>query len=122
MEIVKDEVMLKIAHESLKKKLDEKFHAEGGKKAIVICGGTGCLSSDSVEIKDKFLEIIKQEGLEDQISVNMVGCFGFCSQGPFVKVYPDDTLYRKVKVADVPALVKALFKLLSEVCGTLRHR
>lgn len=105
MEIVKDEVMLKIAHESLKKKLDGKFNAEGGKKAIVICGGTGCLSSDSVKIKEEFERIIALEGLEDKVSVNMVGCFGFCSQGPFVKVYPDDTLYRKVKVSDVGEIV-----------------
>ena len=39
--------------------------------------------------------------MQDQVSVNIVGCFGFCSQGPFVKIFPEDTLYRLVKVSDV---------------------
>ena len=34
-----------------------------------------------------------------------MGCFGFCSQGPFVKIYPEDTLYRMVKIDDVRELV-----------------
>lgn len=81
--------------------LDLKFHCEPGKKAIAICGGTGCLSSDSQGILDKFHELIKENGLEDKVTANIVGCFGFCSQGPFVKVYPEDTLYTKVQVKDV---------------------
>ncbi len=81
--------------------LDLKFHCEPGKKAIAICGGTGCLSSDSQGILDKFHELIKANGLEDKVTANIVGCFGFCSQGPFVKVYPEETLYTKVKVKDV---------------------
>ncbi len=39
--------------------------------------------------------------MEDKVSVNKVGCFGFCSQGPFVKIYPEDTLYRLVTLDDV---------------------
>ena len=39
-------------------------------------------------------------------TVNLVGCFGFCSQGPFVKIYPEDTLYRLVKIEDVEEIVK----------------
>ena len=81
--------------------LDLKFHCEPGKKAIAICGGTGCLSSDSQGILDKFHELIKANGLEEKVTANIVGCFGFCSQGPFVKVYPEETLYTKVKVKDV---------------------
>ncbi|MBQ4551048.1 MAG: NADH-quinone oxidoreductase subunit NuoF, partial [Oscillospiraceae bacterium] len=37
----------------------------------------------------------------DKVTVNIVGCFGFCSQGPFVKIFPEDTLYRLVKLEDV---------------------
>ena len=39
--------------------------------------------------------------MEDKVSVNIVGCFGFCSQGPFVKIFPEDTLYRLVRIEDV---------------------
>ena len=34
-------------HEAEHKCLDQKFHCEPGKKAIVVCGGTGCLSARS---------------------------------------------------------------------------
>ncbi len=82
-------------------KLAAKFSGSCGKRAIVLCGGTGCLSSNSAEIKEKFEALIKANNMEDKVSVNMSGCFGFCSQGPFVKIYPEDTLYRLVHVEDV---------------------
>ena len=86
--------------------LEKKFVGEEGKRAIVLCGGTGCLSSHSHEIKEKFEQIIHEKGLEDHVTVNHVGCFGFCSQGPFVKIYPEDTLYRLVKLGDVEEIVE----------------
>ena len=81
--------------------LDAKFKGTNGKRSIIVCGGTGCLSSDSAAIIEEFEKQIKERGLEDKVSVNKVGCFGFCSQGPFVKIYPEDTLYRLVQVEDV---------------------
>ena len=81
--------------------LEKKFHCEPGHKAIVVCGGTGCLSSDSKGILDRFHALIKEKGLEEKVTANIVGCFGFCSQGPFVKIFPEETLYTKVKVKDV---------------------
>ena len=87
--------------------LDKKLAGEGGKRAIVLCGGTGCLSSHSAEIKEKFEELIEQKGYSDKVSVNLAGCFGFCSQGPFVKIYPEDTLYRLVKSEDVEEIFES---------------
>ena len=83
------------------KALENKFAGEDGKRAIVLCGGTGCLSSNSAEIQAKFERLVKENDMEDIVSVNKVGCFGFCSQGPFVKIYPEDTLYRLVTIDDV---------------------
>ena len=91
---------------SCKACLDKKFLGDGTKRSVVLCGGTGCLSSDSALIKEKFEEILKNKGLDKEISVNIVGCFGFCSQGPFVKIYPEDTLYRLVKINDVEEIVE----------------
>ena len=85
--------------------LNKKFTGEGGKRAIVLCGGTGCISSNSMEIKAKFEELIAQKDLEDKVTVNQVGCFGFCSQGPFVKIFPEDTLYRMVKESDAEEII-----------------
>ncbi|MBP5702136.1 MAG: NADH-quinone oxidoreductase subunit NuoF, partial [Lachnospiraceae bacterium] len=73
---------------------------------IVLCGGTGCLSSNSKEIMEKFKTVLEEKGLSDKVTVNLVGCFGFCSQGPFVKIYPENTLYRMVSEADVEEIVE----------------
>ena len=86
--------------------LDDKYKGLDNKRHIVLCGGTGCLSSHSAEIREKFSEIIEKEGLSDRVTVNQVGCFGFCSQGPFVKIYPEDTLYRMVSLNDVEEIVE----------------
>ena len=86
---------------SCKACLEKKFAGEGGKRAIIVCGGTGCLSSNSAEILAKFDALIKEHNLTDKVTVNKVGCFGFCSQGPFVKIFPEDTLYRGVSPEDV---------------------
>ena len=87
--------------------LEKKFNCEPGHKAIVICGGTGCLSANSQEILDRLHALIKEHGLEDKVTANLVGCFGFCSEGPFVKVFPEETLYTKVQVKDVDEWVIA---------------
>ena len=81
--------------------LNQKIDGSNGKRAILLCGGTGCLSSNSMEIKEKFEKLIADNNMGDKVTVNIVGCFGFCSQGPFVKIFPEDTLYRLVKVDDV---------------------
>ena len=86
--------------------LDGKFKGESGKRSVVLCGGTGCLSSNSAEIQQKFVDLINEKGIADKVSVNQVGCFGFCSQGPFVKIYPEDTLYRLVTLEDVEEIVE----------------
>ena len=88
------------------KKLEDKFAGKDGKRHIVICGGTGCMSSNSQEILHRFLDLIAEKGLEDKVTANIVGCFGFCSKGPFVKIFPEDTLYCEVKVKDVDEIVE----------------
>ena len=103
---VKDEVIKTIADldkviEKDTLSLNQKFSGKDNKRHIVICGGTGCLSSDSQAIYDEFKKEINSRNLADKVTLNMVGCFGFCSQGPFVKIFPEDTLYHGVKPTDV---------------------
>ena len=90
---------------SCTKCLDEKKCGADGKRHIVLCGGTGCLSNRSKEIMERFETVLKEKGIEDKATVNQVGCFGFCSQGPFVKIYPEETLYRLVTIDDVEEIV-----------------
>ncbi len=86
--------------------LEDKFSGKDGKRHVVFCGGTGCLSSDSAAIREKFAKLIEEKGLSDKVTVNQVGCFGFCSQGPFCKIFPEDTLYRMVSIDDVEEIIE----------------
>jgi NADH:ubiquinone oxidoreductase subunit F (NADH-binding)/(2Fe-2S) ferredoxin len=86
-------------------KIGDKIKGADKKRHIVLCGGTGCLSSNSKEIAAKFTELLAKKGLNEKATVNLAGCFGFCSQGPFVKIYPEDTLYRGVSLDDVEEIV-----------------
>ena len=86
--------------------LSAKFTGNDGKRHIVLCGGTGCLSSRADEITALFNKLVAEKNLGDKVTVNQVGCFGFCSQGPFVKIYPEDTLYRLVQVEDVEEIIE----------------
>ena len=87
--------------------LEDKISGADGRRHIVLCGGTGCLSNNSAEIRKRFEEVLAERNLTYKATVNQVGCFGFCSQGPFVKIYPEDTLYRLVKIEDVEEIVKS---------------
>ena len=86
--------------------LDAKFTGSDGKRHMVLCGGTGCLSSRSDEITAELRRLVEEKGLEDKVTINQVGCFGFCSQGPFVKIYPEDTLYRLVQIEDCAEIIE----------------
>ena len=86
--------------------MKEKFDGQDNKRHIVVCGGTGCLSSNSQEIIDNFNKLIEEKNLQEKVTCNVVGCFGFCSQGPFVKIYPDDTLYHAVKPSDCKRIIE----------------
>ena len=100
--------------------LNAKIEGLDGKRAILLCGGTGCLSSDSMGLKARFEELVAAHNLQDKVTVNIVGCFGFCSQGPFVKIYPEDTLYRMVHVSDVDEIFEVDI-LGGEVVGHLLY-
>ena len=95
----REQLLNKIAE--CRKAFEAKNDPKTLKKSINICGGTGCMSAHSEEIKNRFEKLIQEAGIEKRVSVNFVGCFGFCSQGPFVKILPTNTLYRLVTPKDV---------------------
>ena len=73
---------------------------------VLICGGTGCTSSESGKIIEKFKEELKNRNLEEEISIVRTGCFGLCALGPVVIIYPEGSFYSMVKVDDVPEIVE----------------
>ncbi len=75
----------------------------------LICGGTGCTSSGSVRIREALEKEIKEKGLEEEVKIVQTGCFGLCSLGPIMIVYPEGTFYSMVKPEDVPEIVEEHF-------------
>ena len=72
---------------------------------VLICGGTGCTSSGSVKIIDRFEEKLKEHNLENEIMIVRTGCFGLCETGPIVIVYPEGTYYSRVEPDDVDEII-----------------
>jgi NADH:ubiquinone oxidoreductase subunit F (NADH-binding)/(2Fe-2S) ferredoxin/NAD-dependent dihydropyrimidine dehydrogenase PreA subunit len=72
---------------------------------VLICAGTGCTSSRSLELVKRFEEDIKFKELEKEIKVIKTGCFGLCQKGPIVAIYPDKVFYSHVALSDVDEIV-----------------
>ena len=108
--MIKDEKQLNEQIKHCSECLSKKFAGADGKRAIVVCSGTGCLATGAADILKAFEEKVVEMGLQDQVTVNKVGCFGFCSQGPFVKIYPDDILYRGIKAEDAEEVLEKTIK------------
>ena len=73
---------------------------------VLVCGGTGCTSSNSQKIIEAMEAEIKAKGLEKEVQVIRTGCFGLCALGPIMIVYPEGCFYSEVKVEDVPEIVE----------------
>ena len=75
------------------------------KMHILVCGGTGCISAQSDVLTQALRDALKTHGLENEVKVVLSGCFGFCEQGPIVKIAPDNTFYVKVTPEDAAEIV-----------------
>lgn len=72
---------------------------------VLVCGGTGCHSSGSADIIERFNSELKEHGIEKEVKVVQTGCFGLCEVGPVVIVYPEGAFYSRIKADDVPQIV-----------------
>ena len=73
---------------------------------VLVCGGTGCTSSNSELIISKLKEEIAVRGLDKEVNVIRTGCFGLCALGPIMIVYPEGSFYSRVTPEDVPEIVE----------------
>lgn len=73
---------------------------------ILVCGGTGCRSSEGATLYDELVSLLADKGLEKEIQVVSTGCFGFCEKGPVVKILPDNTFYVQVQAADAREIIE----------------
>lgn len=76
------------------------------KMHLLVCGGTGCKAAQSELIKNNFQNQLEERGLENDIQVIHTGCFGFCEQGPIVKIQPDNTFYVSVTPDDTSEIIE----------------
>jgi len=76
------------------------FRAHG-----LVCGGTGCTSGGSPEIRARLEKELAAKGLDKEVKVVTTGCHGLCEMGPLVIVYPEGTMYTHVTPDDVPDIV-----------------
>ncbi len=72
---------------------------------VLVCGGTGCTSSNSLQIAERLKQEIAANGLEKEVNVITTGCFGLCALGPIMVVYPEGSFYSMVKEDDIPEIV-----------------
>ncbi|MFI3283469.1 MAG: NADH-quinone oxidoreductase subunit NuoF [Erysipelotrichaceae bacterium] len=72
---------------------------------ILVCAGTGCNSSSSLEIYYRLQKEIEAMKLDSEVKIIKTGCFGLCQKGPIVAIYPDKVFYCHVSVDDVKEIV-----------------
>ncbi|MGM0673733.1 MAG: NADH-ubiquinone oxidoreductase-F iron-sulfur binding region domain-containing protein [Spirochaetota bacterium] len=75
------------------------------KQYVLVCGGTGCESSDADGIYRNLQKEVEKQQLEQDVQVVKTGCFGFCERGPIVKVLPEESFYVDVTAQDAEELV-----------------
>jgi len=85
------------------------------KRRIIICAGTGCVSSGALKVHDALQKKLFERHIDldvklvpesPNLHLSKSGCQGFCQMGPLVTVLPDNILYCKVKVADVDDIIE----------------
>ena len=88
-------------------------------KKILICAGTGCVASGSLEIFDRLKALMEEQNIacsveldmsehdhsKDGIGLKKCGCHGFCEMGALIRIEPQVFLYTKVKVEDCEEII-----------------
>ena len=78
----------------------------GNRKNIIVCQGTGCVSSGSIPTYDALESEVRNAGLAD-IEMKLTGCHGFCQRGPIVIIEPDHIFYSEVQEKDCAEIVES---------------
>lgn len=99
---IREKELNKIALRHEKGENLEKIH-------VLVCGGTGCHSSQGDEIRRLLHEKVVEKKLENKVEVVLTGCFGLCEAGPNIVIYPEGIFYSHVKLEDVGEIVEEHF-------------
>jgi NADH-quinone oxidoreductase subunit F/NADP-reducing hydrogenase subunit HndC len=93
----------------------------GYRKQVLVCGGTGCTSSGSKKVLDALESELKKQGLEKEVLVVRTGCFGLCSLGPIMIVYPEGAFYAQATPEGVIRVVDEHLKN-GKICKDLLYQ
>ena len=108
--IKKENEELVMVRKVVKEQGEEMAKHTGYRKQVLVCGGTGCTSSGSKKVIAALEKSLKENGLEDEILVVRTGCFGLCSLGPIMIVYPEGSFYAQATPEHVERIVKEHLK------------
>lgn len=109
-QIKKENEDLVMVRKLVKEKGEELAKHTQYRKQVLVCGGTGCTSSGSKKVLEALEKSLKENGLEDEILVVRTGCFGLCSLGPIMIVYPEGAFYAQATPEHVERIVKEHLK------------
>jgi len=72
---------------------------------VMVCGGTGCRTSNSQAVIDAVRDELSSQGLDDSVRLCVTGCHGFCEQGPVIIIEPGNIFYCHVSPEDAFEIV-----------------
>ena len=86
-------------------------------KRILVCAGTGCVSSGSMKIFERLKELLEEKNIPvsvelahephgESVGLKECGCHGFCEMGPLVRIEPQGWLYTKTCLEDCEEIVE----------------
>ncbi len=73
---------------------------------INVCMDLACASQGSEKLRDALVKAAEARG--KNVLVRRTGCMGPCSQGPLVRVDPEEVLYKRVNQSHAEAIVSSL--------------
>ena len=85
---------------------------------LVIPNGTCCQASGSAALIDAVRAELARQGLQQDVSVRVTGCLGFCEQEPMILIEPGNILYCQVSAKDAAEIVSRTVQK-GEVIDTL---
>ncbi len=93
----------------VKEQAEEMAKHTAYRKQVLVCGGTGCTSSHSMQVIEHLEKTMKEEGIDDVLIVK-TGCFGLCALGPIMIVYPEGAFYAQMTPEHAETVVKQHLK------------
>ena len=75
-------------------------------RTLLICEGTGCVSSGASRLKTALLEEMGKHKLEN-VELKATGCHGFCQRGPIVIMEPEGIFYSEVQIEDAVEIIQS---------------